>query len=203
MAQKDGSLSDLIEQRIIADDNLASRLFLQMLRGLDYLACSDIIHRDIKPDNILYTHIADGTYIVQIADFGLAKYAYNAATRCGTPIFMAPEVLFRPGRQQSTKMDVWSLFVTIAYAKNADHYHEKYPHLHTDNDIYEAAMDAAKDPKMAKMKEMAIEDPVKRASAAQMLLRLCNGEGMTTPRERVNDPDQHMRGTSEDLDQPM
>ena len=58
-----------------------------------------ILHRDLKPDNILAKSSAQGLLELRLADFGLVKLMaenvqgdFYAKTRCGTPIYMAPEV---------------------------------------------------------------------------------------------------------------
>lgn len=65
-----------------------------ILKGLAHLSSNLIIHRDIKPENILFKKST--SYEVAICDFGLAtladedKYLF---VRCGTPGFVAPEII--------------------------------------------------------------------------------------------------------------
>ena len=59
-----------------------------------------IVHRDIKPENLLLSSKDVGQAIVKISDFGLARYVDPsvdelATTTCGTPGYVAPEVLTR------------------------------------------------------------------------------------------------------------
>jgi serine/threonine-protein kinase ULK/ATG1 len=74
-----------------------------------------IIHRDIKPQNILLSFrstsstqsFKDAT--IKLADFGFARYLSSsdmAATLCGSPLYMAPEILL--GRRYDSKVDLWS-----------------------------------------------------------------------------------------------
>jgi serine/threonine protein kinase len=90
--------------------------FEHIIKGLDTLFAHNIIHRDLKFENILVTK--DG--IAKIADFGLAKdmgmMSNVASLRCGTPYTMAPEIFFSHGHTKpyySQKCDIWSLGVIL------------------------------------------------------------------------------------------
>jgi serine/threonine-protein kinase ULK2 len=77
-----------------------SKILLQLNQGLQILSEKKIIHRDLKPENILIHHKNnDHTEIeVKIADFGISRKitsSIQAHTICGTPAYMAPEVLLR------------------------------------------------------------------------------------------------------------
>jgi polo-like kinase 4 len=84
-------------------------ILVQLIGGLDYLHRNGIVHRDIKPANLLVS--TEGQ--VQIADFGLAvhhkkgNHKQEKATFCGTPNFIAPEVVLR--QPHGPGSDVWSL----------------------------------------------------------------------------------------------
>ena len=70
-----------------------------MLLAVDFMHQKNIIHRDLKLDNVLINDITDsGEYNIKIADFGLATFgAHNQRERlyekCGTPCYAAPEIL--------------------------------------------------------------------------------------------------------------
>jgi calcium/calmodulin-dependent protein kinase I len=80
---------------------------------LKYLEGENIIHRDIKPENILFRSKEEGSEIA-LVDLGFATYVkdYNKLfTRCGTPGFVAPEVLH--DKPYNCKADVFSVGVIL------------------------------------------------------------------------------------------
>ncbi|RMZ85097.1 hypothetical protein DV738_g76, partial [Chaetothyriales sp. CBS 135597] len=180
MEIKLGSVEDLIKADFfIKARTLAGPFLHQMLQALDYLASQSIVHRDVKPENILYSAAGDdGGYLYQLADFGLANLVDNARTAAGSSLYMAPELERNPQLLQTPKMDVWSLFVTLIYAMNAAGFREKM--LHTTPLRIKAIQEAANEREFQPLQDMAKEDPSKRASAGDMLDKLYAGEGRST-----------------------
>lgn len=75
-------------------ENIGRTLFHQLINSLNYLHSNNIIHRDIKPQNILF----DQNYNLKIADFGLSTKIINdnkPKTICGSDSFKSPELLLR------------------------------------------------------------------------------------------------------------
>ena len=73
------------------------RLILKcLLSGLDHMHENSIMHRDLKPENLLLKS-KEGSFDILIADFGLATTFDDLSTilfkRCGTPGYVAPEIL--------------------------------------------------------------------------------------------------------------
>lgn len=93
------------------DETLIRFITKQILLGLEYLHSNNIIHRDLKADNLLLE--VDGT--CKISDFGISKrsndiYANNAnMSMQGTIFWMAPEVIDSMVEGYSAKIDIWSL----------------------------------------------------------------------------------------------
>ena len=150
-----------------------------MLESLDYLAFRNLIHRDVKPDNILYTPTTTGEYHFHLADFGFANQHNLAKTTCGTPLYMAPEMYSEKGPQTS-KMDVWSLFATLISVTGAAGFSEEIDSYQQALELLRTAANLHKE-----LLPMAREDPKLRASAAQMLESQFDGHGLTTPRNRI------------------
>ena len=79
---------------------------LQVVDALRYMHACEILHRDIKLENIFICG-RDSDSVVKLGDFGLATALDTAETQCGTPDYMAPEVL--QGKSYSAQADVFSL----------------------------------------------------------------------------------------------
>ncbi|EDW94339.1 serine/threonine-protein kinase unc-51 isoform X2 [Drosophila yakuba] len=116
-----GDLADYLSVKgTLSEDTV--RLFLVQLAGaMKALYTKGIVHRDLKPQNILLSHNygktlpAPSKITLKIADFGFARFLNEgamAATLCGSPMYMAPEVIM--SLQYDSKADLWSLG-TIVY----------------------------------------------------------------------------------------
>lgn len=80
----------------------------QIVIVLNFLHCKDIIYRDLKPENLLFN--SDG--YLKFIDFGFAKYCQtHTYTTCGTPEYLAPEIILNHGHNQS--VDWWCLGIII------------------------------------------------------------------------------------------
>ena len=180
MGLKEGTLESLIEDESCPP--VAEAVFYQMLQALDCLALNTVIHRDVKPENILYTTKPDGRYQFQLGDFGLCNHAISANTAVGTPLYLAPEM--DQNGKQTHKADVWSLFVTMLWTLNVADFRQKQ--FRNRKDVRETILSAAlNDGIISNIREMAILDPEERASAAQMLVKCFDGVGLCTPRAHI------------------
>ncbi|KAK4204866.1 kinase-like protein [Triangularia verruculosa] len=183
MGLKEGNLESLVEkvgQSYIS--TIAETVFNHMLQALDFLAVKKIIHRDVKPENILYISRGDAGHHFQLGDFGVCNNFNNATTVVGTPAFMAPEI---QNGTQTCKMDVWSLFVTMLWTLDVKRFRQKSQNFASQDSVYQAVSAAAVDPIVNPIREMARTDPEERASAAQMLVKCFGRVGLTTPQKDV------------------
>ncbi|KAK7398462.1 hypothetical protein QQX98_012149 [Neonectria punicea] len=174
------SLANTVERS--SHDELCFQVLEQMLKALDYLAFTNFCHRDLKPDNILYKRLGGDRFHFQLTDFGLANWCRLATTDCGTGISKAPELYPEYGRfPQTPKLDIWSLFATIL----ATHSRFVFPPLRATR--YSEVLQAVRGnvTRLPDLRHMAVENPERRASAAQMLIALFEGSGLTTPRAKV------------------
>lgn len=107
-------LQSLVEERGAPSVPVAVSIGLQMCKALDYAGREGIVHRDVKPANILYR--AD-TGIAKLTDFGLAKrMGISAGTRdgegVGTPCYMPPEQV-NNARNVDNRADIYSLGASL------------------------------------------------------------------------------------------
>ncbi len=112
-------LQHLVEQRGPVSADLVLEYLQQVASGLDKAHAwkdadnhlAPIVHRDLKPENLFLTHREDGTPLVKILDFGLAKVLSSSATMSsevrGTPLYMAPEQLSQAPVTPAT--DIWAI----------------------------------------------------------------------------------------------
>ncbi|EWC45265.1 hypothetical protein DRE_05992 [Drechslerella stenobrocha 248] len=109
------SLMDLLRKRKFFTEPEARFFLIQMLGAVKYMHSRNVIHRDLKLGNIFL----DSDLNVKIGDFGLAALLIDGTERkntiCGTPNYIAPEVLFGKEEGHSFEVDLWSLGI-ILYA---------------------------------------------------------------------------------------
>jgi len=107
-----GDFFDLISENIKFDEEDASLYMRDLCSGLDYLHQRKIVHRDIKPENLMVCESPDGSHILKLADFGLAMNVTEPIfTICGTPTYVAPEILTEKG--YGLEVDVWAAGVIL------------------------------------------------------------------------------------------
>ncbi|KAH8377497.1 hypothetical protein KR093_005759 [Drosophila rubida] len=131
-----GDLLNRIISKKLLNEDTSKLYFYQMCHAVKYLHdrgktqiknCINIFvnymffikgitHRDLKPDNVLLESSDEDT-LLKVSDFGLSKFVHKDSvmrTLCGTPLYVAPEVLITGGRASYTqKVDIWSLGVVL------------------------------------------------------------------------------------------
>jgi len=106
-----GELFDRIVNRGSYSEKDASEVVRQIVEAIEYLHGIGIVHRDLKPENLLCATEAEDSS-VKIADFGLSRIISEETmlkTACGTPGYVAPEVL--KGKGYDKAVDMWSVGV--------------------------------------------------------------------------------------------
>ncbi|KAL9278127.1 putative CBL-interacting serine/threonine-protein kinase 15 CAMK-CAMKL-CHK1 family [Arabidopsis thaliana] len=115
---KGGELFNKVSTGKLRED-VARKYFQQLVRAVDFCHSRGVCHRDLKPENLLLDEHGN----LKISDFGLSALSDSRRqdgllhTTCGTPAYVAPEVISRNG-YDGFKADVWScgviLFVLLA-----------------------------------------------------------------------------------------
>jgi len=126
-----GELFDEIVKMGKFTEGMAASLTYHCLQALNYMHSKGIIHRDLKPENMLLAKKGDHR-AVKLTDFGLSKMLDEQSsimkTPCGTPGYVAPEVISKPAGGYSKAVDVWSMGV-ITYILLCG-----FPPFYADND---------------------------------------------------------------------
>lgn len=107
-----GELFDKIVHHGRLSEAEARRYFQQLIDGVDYCHSKGVYHRDLKPENLLLDSLGN----MKISDFGLSALPEQGVsmlrTTCGTPNYVAPEVLSHKG-YNGAPADVWSCGVIL------------------------------------------------------------------------------------------
>lgn len=108
-----GNMNDIVKRRGRYQESEARYFMIQILAGIQNMHNNSIIHRDLKLGNVFL----DKNMQIKIGDFGLAallKYPEERKkTVCGTPNYIAPEILYDQGDGHSFEVDVWSVGVIL------------------------------------------------------------------------------------------
>eukprot|EP00755_Sulcionema_specki_P037739 Sspe_Gene.109540::Locus_89679_Transcript_1_1_Confidence_1.000_Length_1126::g.109540::m.109540 len=112
------NLMEVINRDTVISEENARKYMQQLTVGLGYVHSQNVAHRDLKPDNVL---VSKGG-VVKITDFGLSNIQHtdenggvvqgmSLKTCCGTPYYVAPEVIQATARRgySGFKCDIWSL----------------------------------------------------------------------------------------------
>jgi serine/threonine-protein kinase len=107
-----GSLADMVQKQGSVDPVLVAAAAAQVASGLDYAHRHGIVHRDVKPDNVLFDE--DGNAI--ITDFGIATARFHgrltaSGRAMGTPHYMSPEQAM--GKLIDGRSDVYAMGIML------------------------------------------------------------------------------------------
>lgn len=108
---KNGEMFDYLTSNGHLSESEARKKFWQILSAVEYCHSHNIVHRDLKTENLLL----DGNMDIKLADFGFGNF-YNSgeplSTWCGSPPYAAPEV-FEGKEYEGPQLDIWSLGVVL------------------------------------------------------------------------------------------
>lgn len=107
-----GDLFDTISVAQKFSEDEAQLMITHLTSALAYLHSLNIVHRDVKPENLLVDMENGKVKILKLGDFGLAcEVTEPLYTVCGTPTYVAPEILAETGYR--LKIDVWAAGVIL------------------------------------------------------------------------------------------
>jgi calcium/calmodulin-dependent protein kinase I len=110
-----GELFDKIVEYEHYTEKQAAETFRPIVDAVRYCHKLGIVHRDLKPENLLYSSNEENA-MIKVSDFGFAKFLIPKSkeqlfTACGTPSYVAPEIIESKG--YDAKVDCWSLGVIL------------------------------------------------------------------------------------------
>jgi len=172
-----GELFDRIVEKQSYTEREAANTLFTLCDALDHLHAKKIVHRDLKPENLLYSEPGDKA-VIKIADFGLARLTNGGEmmkTACGTPGYVAPEILNNKG-YDSPAVDMWStgVILYILLCGFPPFYEEELPALfdsilHARYDFPSPWWDAVSKPAQALVKKLLELDPKTRYTAKNVM----------------------------------
>jgi len=117
-----GTVMDRILESEHYGEREAASAVADVLNALQYLHDMNITHRDLKPENLLYSSSdpdSEHYNTIKLVDFGLAKLTENAQTAlkttCGTPYFLAPEIIDNATPTYGAEVDIWAMGVLVFF----------------------------------------------------------------------------------------
>ena len=164
--------------------NQASTICSQIAIGMEFLHQSNVLHRDLKPQNTLYR--TEPHFIVKISDFGLSKFLQKTSdgsksvmhSKAGTRCWMAPELLAQNHEGHSKATDIYSCGLLFHYVMSG----KKHPFSHSEESLASNYHEIEENIKGNKMHlcslsseavhlitEMLSKDPERRPAASSLL----------------------------------
>lgn len=109
-----GELLEKIMEKKHFTEKEAAETIRPIIDAINYCHSLNIIHRDIKPENLLFSCKDPQLRTIKVTDFGLARFISAetlASTACGTPGYVAPEILSQ--KPYGKECDYWSIGVVL------------------------------------------------------------------------------------------
>ena len=108
-----GDLFYKLKNQKIINEKDARKIMKQLLEAINYMHTKDIIHRDVKPENILFSNSTDTD--IKLIDFGLSeniKCLNKSVKNVGTPFYISPEIIDE-SHKYGKASDIWSCGVVL------------------------------------------------------------------------------------------
>ena len=110
-----GNLCSYVKQKRRLSEDESKRIFYQILQSIEHLHAQGVSHRDVKLENVLFTHADSSSKDVKLIDFGFSTFCQpgkRLKVFCGTPSYMAPEIVRRT-EYEGRPVDIWSLGILL------------------------------------------------------------------------------------------
>jgi len=171
-------LFDRIVEKGFYSERNAMNIVIQIIDAVSYLHTKGIAHRDLKPENLLCSGDGDNE-VVKIADFGLSKIQSDEDklhTSCGTPGYVAPEVLLCETYDQSVDMWGVGIITYILLAGYPPFYDETNPQddtllfdkvIHVEYDMDDECWDDVSDLAKDFIHHLLVKEPKQRLTAEE------------------------------------
>lgn len=187
---KGGELFDKIVDKGQYSEKDACNIVKQIVAAVQYMHEHGVCHRDLKPENLLCSG-DESEELVRIADFGLSKifeHGEELKTACGTPDYVAPEVL--ECKPYDMAVDMWSVGVityillcgyTPFYANTHQELFQKITNLEYDfpSPEWDEISDSAKE----FIQKLLVKDPMERLTAEQCSQHTWLTQPIETPKK--------------------
>lgn len=172
------SLQYLISDKRRLSESMAREVFRQLISAITYLHSRGVVHRDIKPENVIVSGSNDQP-VVKLIDFGFSAIVPSNQTAaavvsgiCGTPAFMAPEMLANDGSGYLARpIDVWSagivLYLMLVGKVPFEASNKTYLFKKIKNGRYEIPKWVSKDARVL-LSKMLVTNPDKRSRADEV-----------------------------------
>lgn len=206
--ERGGDLCERLNEKGTYPEDEARGVIRNMCEAMDFVHSKGFAHCDIKPRNYLLRSKKDDLDI-RLADFGFAQHVHaptSLTSQCGTPFFVAPEVINRKPYDQ--KVDMWSIGVTTYLLLSGDtpfngkNRQQLFKRISCDDPPFpEEKWDKISNEALDFVRKLLEKDPAKRLSAKQALshmwLREIENGKTTVPQQALQNPISHSGGISE------
>ncbi|XP_045681566.1 serine/threonine-protein kinase 33 isoform X2 [Phyllostomus hastatus] len=208
---EDGELKEILSKKGHFSENETRWIIQSLASAIAYLHNNDIVHRDLKLENIMVkSSFIDANnemnLNIKVTDFGLAVKKHGGSeamlqTTCGTPMYMAPEVI--NAHDYSHQCDIWSIGVIMYIllcgeppfmASSEEKLFEliRKGELHFDDPVWDSISDCAK----SVLKQLMKVDPAHRITAKELL----DNQWLTPTAYKKKLPVTSKKGNTENLD---
>ncbi|KRX06846.1 Protein kinase-like domain [Pseudocohnilembus persalinus] len=172
-----GTLSEYMKKNNEITPQNVNKIMIQILKAICYIHKKNYLHKDLKPENIVFKNDNEQNLDLMLIDFGLAANIDSIHTNSGTPGFAAPEIYPNSQLKINEKADIYSIgaiYHQLLLGQSQFQYQtrEQLSYLNANNEINWERQIYQKLSKrtLTILKNMLLTDPEKRLSADKLLM---------------------------------